>query len=131
TARAAGPMHAYAVCGSQGDASGQQEGVQLFCRGGEMLKTRPAEGFKLTMQAAEAGYVPAQMMTGMNYANGKGVKQDYAEAVKWFTKAAEAGHIESASYLAMALRSGQVERNRELADKWTAYVQEHAPELPH
>jgi TPR repeat protein len=131
TARAAGPMHSYAVCNSSA-AAGQKEAVQLFCRGGEALKKNPAEGFKLTMQAAEAGYVPAQMMTGMLYSNGKGVTQDYAEGVKWFIKAAEAGNVEAASYASMALKSGHTgERDRELTAKWTAYVEEHAPQLPH
>ena len=38
---------------------------------------------------AEQGYAGAQYNLGLIYANGKGVTQDYKEAVKWYRKAAE------------------------------------------
>jgi len=43
--------------------------------------------------AAEQGEVHAQRQLAEHYFQGKGVEQDYAEAVKWFLKAAEQGDI--------------------------------------
>jgi hypothetical protein len=40
--------------------------------------------------AAEQGKAAAQSNLGLMYAKGQGVPQDYAEAVRWFRKAA--GH---------------------------------------
>jgi len=133
TAKAAGPLKAYEVCSAMGsETSGRLDPVQLFCRGGEELNRNPAAGFKFTLQAAEQGDVPAQMMVGMLYANGKGVKQDYAEAGKWWVKAADAGNVEAASHAAMLYRNGEgVPRERELSKKLGQYVEEHAPQLPH
>ncbi len=42
---------------------------------------------------AEQGDPAAQFSLGARYATGEEVKQDYTEAVRWFTKAAEQGHI--------------------------------------
>ncbi len=42
-------------------------------------------------EAAEQGDVFAQSSLGSAYAKGKGVPQDYEEAVKWYQKAAEQG----------------------------------------
>ncbi|WP_244062436.1 tetratricopeptide repeat protein, partial [Aeromonas caviae] len=43
-------------------------------------------------KAAEQGEVIAQSSLGSMYDNGKGVPQDYKQAVTWFRKAAEQGH---------------------------------------
>ncbi len=42
---------------------------------------------------AEQGDATAQFVMGRHFATGEDVKQDYAEAVRWFTKAAEQGHV--------------------------------------
>jgi putative methionine-R-sulfoxide reductase with GAF domain len=42
---------------------------------------------------AEQGDPVAQFAVGARYATGDDVKQDYAEAVRWFTRAAEQGHV--------------------------------------
>ncbi len=42
---------------------------------------------------ATQGDPVAQFTLGAHYAQGDGVKQDYAEAVRWFTKAAQQGHV--------------------------------------
>jgi uncharacterized protein len=42
-------------------------------------------------KAAEQGYANAQHNLGYMYHSGKGVTQDYAEAVKWYRKAADQG----------------------------------------
>jgi uncharacterized protein len=44
---------------------------------------------------AEQGHACAQYHLGWKYHNGKGVIQDYKEALKWYSKAAEQGHISS------------------------------------
>jgi putative methionine-R-sulfoxide reductase with GAF domain len=44
-------------------------------------------------KVAEQGDPAAQFSLGARYATGEEVKQDYSEAVRWFTKAAEQGHI--------------------------------------
>jgi putative methionine-R-sulfoxide reductase with GAF domain len=42
---------------------------------------------------AEHGDAAAQFAVGARYATGEEVSQDYAEAVRWFSKAAEQGHV--------------------------------------
>jgi hypothetical protein len=42
---------------------------------------------------AEQGDPAAQFALGARYATGEEVKQDYSEAVRWFTQAADRGHI--------------------------------------
>lgn len=44
-------------------------------------------------KVAEHGDPAAQFALGARYATGEDVKQDYTEAVRWFTLAAEQGHI--------------------------------------
>ncbi|MBG8600869.1 sel1 repeat family protein, partial [Neisseria meningitidis] len=45
--------------------------------------------FRATLQAAERGDTQAQFNLGMMYAEGRGVRQDYAEAVRWTRQAAD------------------------------------------
>lgn len=44
-------------------------------------------------KVAEQGDPAAQFAIGARYATGEDIKQDYTEAVRWFTLAAEQGHI--------------------------------------
>ena len=69
-----------------------------YCEGG--VAHQPAVAFSKTRQAAELGFVPAQAMLGMMYANGTGTPQDYAEAGNWWAKAAANGHALAAQNLA-------------------------------
>ena len=105
----------YNVCktgGSGGGTGGQA--VELFCAGGDLVSKNPAKAFQSTLQAAQAGYVPAQEVVGMMYAVGKGVQQDYKEAAKWFLTAAEAGNPRAAANFVATSRSlrGDVELAR-------------------
>ena len=43
--------------------------------------------------AFEATVARAQFFLGVMYVNGRGVQQDYQQAFRWFSKAADAGHI--------------------------------------
>src|SRR5260370_235097 len=71
---------------------------------GQRMKKDPVLAFQNTLKAAEQGYVPAEAAAGMMYAIGKGVEQNYAEATKWWTAAAEAGHLLAATNGAVAYR---------------------------
>src|ERR1700674_1628725 len=48
---------------------------------------------------AEHGDPTAQFSVGARYATGEDVRQDYAEAVRWFSMAAEQGHVVSQATL--------------------------------
>ena len=56
----------------------------------ELKKTLPMD-FKYLKVLAENGNVDAQFELGMMYNEGKGVEQDFKEAVKWYQKAADQG----------------------------------------
>lgn len=61
----------------------------------------------------------AQNMLGVIYQNGKGVTQDYKEAVKWFTKSAYQGHSVSQWKLGLLYKEGQgTPQNIKEAAKW-------------
>lgn len=132
TAEQAGDQLYYSVCGSSGSRSAGTDPVDLFCAGGSAVGKNPAQGFRLTLQAAEAGYLPAQEVVGMMYAVGKGVQQDYAEAAKWFLAAAEAGNPRAAINYVGALRSniGNVRRNPELSERWAKFLLAHPEYSP-
>ena len=50
------------------------------------------QAFPVCSKAAEQGDANAQVMLGAMYDFGEGVRQDYAEAGKWYRKAAEQGY---------------------------------------
>jgi putative methionine-R-sulfoxide reductase with GAF domain len=52
-----------------------------------------AADFPSLRRLADQGDSTAQFAVGARYATGEDVPQDYAEAVRWFTKAAEQGHV--------------------------------------
>ena len=55
----------------------------------------------------------------MAYGEGKGVPQDYAEAVKWDRKAADQGHAEAQYNLSVAYEKGEgVPKNYVSAHVW-------------
>ena len=68
---------------------------------------------------AEKGNQKAQYNLGMFYARGMGVKQDLAEAVKWYRKAAEQGEAGAQFHLGMCYSTGEgVEKDGKEAVKW-------------
>ena len=87
TTQAQGYLAGYRGCGAVKDAAAVK-----FCEGETHLARNPAEALRLTVEAAEAGYVPAQAMAGMMYAIGKGTEQNFPEARKWLQKATDGGH---------------------------------------
>ncbi|MFN3077444.1 MAG: caspase family protein [Alphaproteobacteria bacterium] len=58
------------------------------------------------LDAADQGSARAQFDIGIAYASGKGVTQNYAEAVKWFRKAADQGHADAQFNLGVRYASG-------------------------
>jgi hypothetical protein len=119
----------YNVCnggGSGGGTGGQA--VQLFCAGGDLVSKNPAKAFQSTLEAAQAGYVPAQEVVGMMYAVGKGVQQDHKEAAKWFLTAAEAGNPRAAANFVAESRS--LRGDAELASRWAEFLSVHPEYSP-
>jgi TPR repeat protein len=79
------------------------------------------------MEAANEGFVPAEAALGMMYAIGKGVEQNWPEAAKWWTKAAEAGHVLAAENLAMVYRGVPGVRSDPAKNQhWSKFVAEHS-----
>ena len=104
------------------------EAVERFCAGGELVSRNPAEAFRSTLEAAQAGYVPAQEVVGMMYAVGKGIQQDYKEAAKWFLTAAEAGNPRAAANFVATSRS--LRGDVELAARWGRFLSVHPEYSP-
>ena len=63
--------------------------------------------FRQTLQLAEQGYAYAQYNLGVMYENGRGVRQDYAEAVKWYRQAAAQGFADAQFNLGVMYGNGQ------------------------
>ncbi len=57
-------------------------------------------------KAAEQGDRDSQYYMGICYYNGRGVKEDNYEAVKWFRRAAEQGHAEAQYYMGLCYNNG-------------------------
>ena len=75
--------------------------------------------FQETLQTAEQGFAQAQYNLGNMYANGQGVRQDYAQAVQWFGKAAEQGLAEAQYNLGLMYYHGRgIRQNHNLAKEW-------------
>ena len=69
--------------------------------------------------SAEQGDAGAQFNLGIIYDNGKGVKQDFGEAVAWYRKAAEQGHAGAQFNLGFMYDNGRgVEENHSEAVAW-------------
>jgi TPR repeat protein len=73
-----------------GDADAQYDIGRFY-----YYKKDPVEAVKWFRMSAEQGYVEAQLILGLYYAEGDGVSKDQAEAVKWYRKAAEQGHAKA------------------------------------
>ena len=58
------------------------------------------------VKKAEGGDAEAQTDLGACYYEGKGVTQDYKEAVKWYTKAAEQGEASAQRLLGWCYANG-------------------------
>jgi len=71
------------------------------------------------VKKAEAGDANAQCDLAFRYTKGKGVPQDYKEAVKWYTKAAEQGNAKAQYNLGSRYANGEgVTQDYKEAVKW-------------
>ncbi len=71
------------------------------------------------MPLAGRGYAEAQFNIGLMYDKGHGLAQDYAEAAKWYRRAAEQGHAFAQSSLGIMYENGQgVPQNYVEAHLW-------------
>lgn len=61
--------------------------------------------FRLFLQAAKAGYAPAQYQTAILYAEARGVDRNMAEARAWLLKAGEAGNADAQGKLGESYNS--------------------------
>ena len=78
-----------------------------------------ATDFDETKVAAEQGDAKAQVDLGVMYANGDGVPENDAEAVKWFRKAADQGDAKAQFDLGVMYANGDgVPENDAEAVKW-------------
>ena len=78
-----------------------------------------ASDFRQTLQLAEQGVAEAQYNLGAMYDNGQGVRQNYAEALRWYRKAAEQGVAEAQYNLGAMYHNGQgVRQNFHLSKEW-------------
>jgi hypothetical protein len=132
TTEQAGDGIFYRVCGPGGSSRTGTAPVDRFCAGGDWASKNPAKAFQSTLEAAQAGYVPAQEVVGMMYAIGKGVQQDYHEAAKWFLTAAEAGNLRAAANYMAAGRSGlyNLRGDTELSARWARFLAAHPEYSP-
>ncbi len=74
---------------------------------------------------SKKGYAPAQLYLGMMYALGQGVPQDYSEALKWFSLAAEQGNTQAQYALGSMYYEGRgVPQVYSVAFKWFSLAAE-------
>jgi TPR repeat protein len=77
------------------------------------------QAFPVCRKAAEQGNAKAQFNLAVMYDSGKGIRQDYAKAVKWYRKAAEQGNAKAQFNLAVMYQNGKgVWQDYAKAVKW-------------
>ena len=82
-------------------------------------KKEPANSLQYYQELAERGDVDAQAELGSIYLEGRGVPQNYEEALKWFRKAAEKGHAGAQFHLGIMYAKGLgTKRDYDEAIKW-------------
>ena len=78
---------------------------------GFLLAVTPAsaqdQDYEAILHAAEQGNALAQNNLGFMYSKGRGVPQDYAEAVRWYRLAAEQGNADAQNNLGIMYSIGQ------------------------
>jgi TPR repeat protein len=85
----------------------------------QQSKWEPSPAIAALIKAAEQGDVKAQLSLGSSYYFGKGVFQDFAEAMKWYRKAADQGEAKAQYNLGDMYANGTgVVRDYTEAVKW-------------
>jgi hypothetical protein len=89
-----------------------EDSIKAYRRGDYM------SAYQLIKPEAEKGDDRAQFILGYMYDEGKGVPQDYAEAVKWYGRAAKQGNKAAQHNLELMGDQGQVSKDRAEMRKW-------------
>ena len=105
-------------------ASASAPGVAVH--GDDASKTGDTAPAPELMDKARQGDAAAQLALALRYRDGKGVKQDHAEALRWAHRAAERGNAAARDFVGFAfLRGDGVARSPEIA---AGYFRAAAPE---
>jgi len=89
------------------------EGYDAYLRGDD------ATALRVFRQLADQGNTEAQLNLGTMYDRGRGVPQDYKEAMKWYRKAADQGDVEAQYNLGIMYDNGRgVTQDYAEAAKW-------------
>ena len=100
--------------------AGFEQAVKLYAQG------RYAEAVPLYCYFAEHGNVKAQVSLGAMYRTGKGVMQDYKQALYWYGKAAKQGNVIAQVCLGYLYLTGKgTSQNYRLGGFWYRKAAEH------
>ncbi len=93
--------------------AGIDEGIAAYNSGDH------ATAYNEFLPVAESGDKKAQLLLGLMYDNGLGIKQDYDQAAKWYRRAAEQGQPRAQFNLGLMYESGEgIESDQKLAISW-------------
>jgi TPR repeat protein len=83
------------------------------------------------LKAAKANHISAQLSLGIMYAEGRGVQQDYKEAMQWFRRAGKFNPYAQYNMGVMYANGHGAVQNIERAEKWfrRAASQNHLPAI--
>ena len=91
---------------------------QLSAQENEADRKSPFSGLFKPPEPITSNDAETQFNTGRSYFYGQGVRKDYAEAVKWYRKAAEQNHAKAQVNLGFAYANGQGTKDYTEAVKW-------------
>ncbi|MEC7641700.1 MAG: SEL1-like repeat protein, partial [Nitrospinota bacterium] len=112
---------------------GVRDGPNAFDRFHAALNSLDKENFKIAYQSfrelADQGFAEAQINLGMMFEKGKGVSQDYKEAVRWYQLAADQGLTKAQEKLKLLLNDKARENTQEnIQEKTQENIQENTQE---
>ena len=122
----------YDVDGNEADTHSAAAVINATIVGSEEDEDNLVSGFAAQIAPAHTSIVPptfvlpddqgaadTQFNLGVRYNNGEGVRQDYAEAVKWYRLAAEQGNADAQYNLGVLYDNGErVRQDHTEAVKW-------------
>jgi len=91
---------------AQDDKGVRQDSDNRWMSEGRHKRVPNAQQIDLYRRAAELGDASAQFKMALMYDRGKGMPQDYVEAVRWYRKSAEQGFVEAQYNLGSMYDSG-------------------------
>ena len=78
-----------------------------------------SDAIQMLKEASAQGHAGAQLFLGFMFGEGHGVKQDYAQAFKWFSKAAQQGDADAQNNLSIMYEHGLgVKQDDALSVQW-------------